>query len=242
MLRGRRAAIGAAAAAATATLLVVVPGCSLTEQSVLVAGRDRSGTVVVGAADCDGDGVRPAPSLWAYDPTDPYAEDDLWYVEEGTGPDTVAPDPPAVPERPDPAAVGGVALLALGDPDPAGYMVVAPLREPLPSQPVVVEATTGDEYDEVVLSLRIAPTGEPDTFSVALGDEEVVTDVSAATAADLVSDHCADDGSDAVRAGVITGLVSLVVVGLALAGGLWAAIRQYKRAGAAAEARRQGTH
>ena len=136
--------------------------------------------------------------------------------------------------------MGGVALIALGDPDPAGYMVVDPLREPLPSQPVVVEATTGDEYDEVVLSLRIAPTGEPDTFSVALGGEEVVTDLTAAAAAELVSDHCADDGSDAVWAGVITGLISLVVVGLAVTGALWAAVRQYKRAGATHALRRAG--
>jgi hypothetical protein len=223
--------------------VTVLPGCfPVDEQAVLIAGHDERGTLVVGSAACDSEGVRPGGSIWVWDPNSRVDDGDLWGIEWEASAvvDDVAFEPPRPPPAAEPDVLAGVPMVAVGAPDPANANVVYALEDPLPDGPFSVEAFGFSTDSPPLSALTIEVEGPPDTYQAALGEERRVFDLDAAGLAELVSDHCADDGSDAVRAGVITGLVSLVVVGLALAGGLWAAVRQYKRAGATHALRRAG--
>lgn len=231
MRRGRSR--GALAAVAVGLVGLGLPGCSLSSQPILVAGRDSAGTMVVGAVECDSVDVWPALDLWVSDPSDPDLAE-LWGAsDDPTGysppPSTSVPAPPP----PDPASLSEIPLVAVGDPDPAGFAYVAPLLEPLPDRPLLVEAAVGDEYEISWLELEVDPHGEPDSYQVVTTDGVERAGLDAGEAAEEIAHQCDDDGSETVRTTLIaTGVASLVVVLLLVLATLLT-VRQYKRAGVA---------
>jgi hypothetical protein len=227
------------AASGLAVMLVALPGCfPVNQKGVLVVGHDQQGTLVVGGAECDSEHVTQADSIWAWDPDARTDDGDLWGIERYlTGPNAVAYEPPPPPPAPDPSVLAGVAMVAVGDPDPPGATVILALEEPLPRS-FFVEATLDEYSDPTIRPLPVEAAGELDSYQVAVGEGTVVFDLDAAGVVRVVEEHCADDGSDVVRTAVVTGLVAAGIVVVAFALAMVVAARQYRRAGArAAEAK-----
>jgi len=228
-------------AATAVAALAGLPGCSLEEQAVLVAGHDERGTLVVGAAFCTSDATDDVDNLVVTDPT---RNTDLWAIglsRHGADAQAIEPPPPA--PAPDPAMIGDLAMVAVGDPDPPFGALVVALEDPLPSRPLTVIVEGTDPWDPAVEELTVEAEGEPDTYQVAQGEEGVVDDLDAASAAAVVRRHRDDDGGDIVVAGLVTAGVATGVVGVLFVIAVLVAIRQYRRAGVAvaeAAARRRG--
>jgi hypothetical protein len=242
--RRRGALIGIVAVGAA-----LLPGCVDPQDLVVIAGRDTSGTVVVGAYECaDGDRGGPlSPLSVRAAHTAPTGGEDIliWQVwstptaQPADRPGDGAPDPPP---RPRPTHIGPVALISVGAVDvPRGGTITTALDRGLPPT-VVVRAQETPEDEDSALDAPVDTDGPHDRYTVTTGsggwDAEARRDLTAVEATTVVEDFCDDDGIDVGRVlavlligGAAVAFVSLAAVGV----GLW----QYKRAGAA-EARRGG--
>ena len=233
---------GGVAGLSALVALAALPGCiPLDEQEVLIAGHDQRGTLVVGSADCDSDGVRPGGSIWVWDPNARADDGGLWGMEWAPAvADEVAfePPPPPPPARPD--VLAGVSMVAVGDPDPPNAAVTFALEHPLPDGPFSVQAFGYSTDSPPLAPLTIEVEGPRDTYRAALGSDRRVFDLDAAGLADVVDEHCRDDGSDALRAAVVTGSVATAVMALVFVIAMIVAGRQYRRAGAAEAQRTAG--
>ncbi|HEU5151219.1 MAG TPA: hypothetical protein VFU19_12015 [Iamia sp.] len=230
-MRGRRVAVVAVALG----LVALLPGCSSPFNEVLVVGRDDQGTPVVGAVDCSFDDRIPAEVLTVTDGTRTRTGRVLWRVERpGVGRRAPEVGPPA-PPAPAPAAIGGVALVAVGDPRPPGGDAAVALAEPLPDQVWVEAMALGDDLGPFA-EAWLRTDGPADTYTVVSDTGPVVTDVEGAAAAAAVDDECDDDiGFDGAVFALITG-VGVVVVGLLAVPVIVLTVRQFGRAGEAARA------
>lgn len=213
-------------------LLLAAPGCGPGFEEALVVGHDAAGTPVAGAVDCSFDDRIPA-ELVSVSAVDGVRRGQVvWQLERpGTGRQVPEGGPPA-PPPPEPRFVGGIELVAIGDPRPPGGDVAVALSEPLPDE-VLVEAHVLVDDPRPFAETHLLRTGEPDTYTVAYGGE-TSAGLDATEAAASIEEHCEDEPAPDLRP-VVVGLALTIgaLVLLAVPIGLLTA-RQYRRAGARA--------
>lgn len=226
-------------AAVAVGVVLSAPACGPAYQEVLVVGHDANGTPVVGAVDCSFDDRLAAEVVSVSEAAGSRAGPEIWRVERpGHGLGAPEVGPPAPPE-PEPRFIGGVELVAIGDPQPSGGDAVVPLAEPLPDDLVVEAFTFADDLDPIdeVLLARATPPG---TYDVAFVDGTVARGVDADGAAAIIDDECEDDiDFDGTAFALIVGIAGAVLLLVAIPIGLLTA-RQFTRAGAAHARRRAG--
>jgi hypothetical protein len=226
-------------------VVLCAPGCTAETNEVMVVGHDANGTAVVGAVDCGFDDRIPVEVVSVSDATGSGQE--VWRVER---PGVGRTDPPTgssgpAPPTPEPRFLGGIEMVVIGDPRPSGGEVVVPLGELLPEE-VVVEASTFADDPDPIGEVRLRRSGMPNSYEVAVRDgtrsESGAGGLDAAGVALLVDEECRESVWDfdgdvfALVLGVAAGVVLLVAVPVGIV-----TARQFRRAGAAAEARRRGT-
>lgn len=225
----RWAASVVAAAAASST-----SGCSTAYADVLVVGLDADGTPVVGAVDCAPDLRDPADVIVVFDDsTQP--QEEVWRLQRD-GSDPVSPgSDPGSSDLSDPV-IGGVPMVAIGDPTPPGASAVGLGPELLPDR-LDVEAflVTGDA--EPLASGSLDRTAEPDTYLVASANHGW-GGLDAVEASARVDSECDREiGMDGGTFLLVMGTGSALVLLTALPIGV-ATRRQFRRAGTTAALRR----
>ena len=225
-----------------AALVLALGGCTLSDVPVVVAGRDDDGTLVVGATDCSVGGGQP-DEIRVLHTSELVGRTEIWAVEDAgsfSSAPVPAPGGPAVPAPPppNPPALDDVDLVAVGDPDPVQWDVTRELSEPVPTTGRIEVEVDQDAFDAVPTTLTV-PSGRTDSYAALVGDERIA-DVGRAELLTAIEDTC--DEATAFDGGLFAGIVggsSLAVVGglVALA---FLTRGQFRRAGEASRARREG--
>ncbi|HMJ78426.1 MAG TPA: hypothetical protein VK507_20755 [Iamia sp.] len=211
-----------------------LPGCGPTFEEVLVVGYDANGTPVVGAVDCSFDDRLAAEVVSVRAASGPDTGREIWRVERpGLGRRAPEIGPPA-PSPPEPRFVGGVEMVAIGDPVPAGGDVAVALADQLPDDLVVSASVFQDDPDSIA-EVPLGHPGETDTYVVAFGDGAVASGLDAARAAARIDEECEDDdlGFSLTPVFVTLAVTLGALLLLAVPVGMLTA-RQYRRAGARA--------
>ncbi len=234
--KGRRAAL----AVAVTALVGGLSGCSVGSEEVLLVGHDENGTAVVGAVNCGFDDRFPAAVVTVRSAEGPREGQEVWAVQRpGRGRPAPEIGPPA-PPAPQPRFVGGIELVAVGDPAPPGGDAAIALAEDLPHD-LVVEARVFSDDPAPFTEARLARSGPVGTYEVRTGHDEVARGLDAAEAAARIDAECATDdwGFDGgvllVVAGIGIGALLLLAVPITVV-----TVRQFRRAGVAAARRRAG--
>lgn len=223
-------------------LVLALGGCTLSEVPVAVAGRDDDGTLVVGATDCSVGGGQ-AEEIRVLHTSELGGRSEVWAVEDaGRSSPSPAPAPgaPTVPAPPPPVppALDEVDLVAVGDPDPVQWDVATALAEPVPTTGQIEVEVDQDALDAGPTRLTV-PGGDADSYAALVGDERF-DDVGRAELVAAIEETC--DDATAFDGGLFAGIVggsSLAVVGGLVAIALLTR-GQFRRAGEAARARRDG--
>ena len=196
----RRARAGLACAT-VGILGLSIGGCVTVPPTIAVAGHDANGTLVAGGAGCDDffttdtlrvlrnvDGVGRR-TVWRITTSD---TDRTASTSLRPGRERLPAAPPAtpVPPRPDPRRVGGVSLVAVGDPAPPGWTTSHPLVGALPStRRIVVEV-----FDSTGLGNRAAVEvevrGRANRFTARVGEEAVATEAGPVATSRAIREAC----------------------------------------------------
>lgn len=220
---------------ALVALIASAPGCTPADVEIAVAGLDSAGTPVVGAQRCAGarttetweavvvrDASTPgAPVLWRLDRRDSHSP-----------PDTSAQGSELAPPPADPAWLGPVGLIAVGDPDPTVW-TAARTAGPLPSRGALrIDYHAHSATSAPTETLSIDLDGGADRYQYVAGGSSG-TGVTAVEAAEVIAQECDDtDAFDGGRFALVAGAGAAVLLALAVLVGVVSA-RQYRRAGEA---------
>ena len=215
----RSAALGVVVAVGLASLL---GGCSLSSVPIAVVGHDADGTLVVGATDCTG-GISELDRITVSRRSELGDLRPIWVIDD----DSYGSGSGATPSRLD-----EVGLVAVGDPDPWEWTTTTPLEGPVPTSGTVQVDFADDLTTVHTLELDVVgPAGRYDVIA----DDRRLTGVTAGEAIAAIEDAC--DTFDGGRFALVLGITGAgLLVGGIVVGAL--TIRQMRRAGTAAAARR----
>lgn len=230
-MRGRRAV---RYVVAVALLSLLAPGCTLSPVEISVAGRDASGTVVVGSVDCSffgGSGHDSVHAILWSESQEPVE----WQIDRRLR------GPESEPARgrtpiPTPTALDEVPLIAVGSVNPPGWVTRrAPVRE-IPTSGTWRITFESDTAPSRTHHIDLPILGPADDYTLTI-EGRVQSGLSAQEATERIATRC--DEATAFNGGRFAAILGGGGAAMAVAAVVIAVVtaRQWRRAGAAAAAR-----